>query len=166
MSVAEGGNDTVRKVLESGDVRSAADLLRTYPELAGSIARGLVGRMLHGSRPDFYGFQQFKSALVKTVGTDEAGALLAHASGTGIDRRATRLRLEGLQGYARRHGLLYEEILKPSTVYLPPPFTSGKVQLDGFEAQTRTFFRCVLKDVIVPSKSNFLLCADRALLDF
>jgi hypothetical protein len=40
------------------------------------------------------------------------------------------------------------------------------VRLDGFHAQTRTFFRCVLDDVIVPGKSNLLLCSGRALLDF
>jgi len=157
---------TVRQVTDSGDVQGAANLLQTHPELAARLARDFADRMLNGARPNFYGFQQFKSALVKMVGGEAAGLFLTQAPGAGSKRRVATMPLQGLQDYARQHGLLYQEILPSSAVYLPPPITSGKVRLDGFHAQTRTFFRCVLDDVIVPGKSNLLLCSGRALLDF
>ena len=168
MSIAEDSEllRKARQVTESGDIQGAASLLQAHPELGGTIVRDLADRMLNGSRPNFYGFQQFKAAMVRRLGADAAGLLLARVSGSAVARRVASTRLEGLQDYARRYGLLYQEILESSAVYLPPPITSGKVRLDGFQAQTRTFFRCVLEDVIVPSKSNLLLCADRALLDF
>jgi glycosyl transferase family 61 len=155
----------IRAVTERGDVAGAVDCLHSHPDLADAIARSLAGRMLDGSRPDFYGFQVFKRALVDTLGPEAAASVLARSWGV-TPRRAVRLPVKGLQDYARERGLQYEEILAASSVYLPPPIASGKAPLTGFQARTRTFFRCVLEDVVVPSKSNFVLTGGHALLDF
>jgi hypothetical protein len=64
------------------------------------------------------------------------------------------------------HGESYEEPAPSRAVRLSSPNVFGAAGKEPLSAISRTMFFCVLRDVYVSSKSNFILTDDAALLDF
>ena len=126
----------------------------------------LVKRLVAMPQPQLYQLQPIKEALASQLGPE--GAVVAYAEMSGLDPGwdAKRVRLTGLQEFAKEHGLLYEELSPSRIVDLAPLPVIGEAQPAGIQARTRSVFFCVLEDVIVSSKSNLLLAGDRALLDY
>ena len=126
----------------------------------------LVKRLVARPQPQLYQLQPIKEALASQLGPE--GAAVAYAEMSGLDPGwdAKRVRVTGLQEFAKEHGLLYEELSPSRIVDLAPLPVIGQAQPAGIQARTRSVFFCVLEDVIVSSKSNLLLAGDRALLDY
>lgn len=118
-----------------------------------------------GPRPGLYALQPAKEALAGAFGAESAAMLLAHMTGQKSNWHVCKLPIVSLQSFAKARGLTYEEMAPGADTYLPPPPVFGGTDFSGHEARTRAFFHCVLADVLVSSKSNFLLTADQALLD-
>jgi hypothetical protein len=134
----------------------AAILVRYLPWVA--------AHMLRGARPGFYGFQSIKAALVEWLGVRGAAAVLAPTFAT-TALGCRDLELASLQQVARERGLAYEVLSPGREFFFRAPTATGGGERPGFTATTRAFFRCVLPDVVVSSKSNFLLAGKQAILD-
>jgi tetratricopeptide (TPR) repeat protein len=123
----------------------------------------IVPRLLGGLRPLFYSVQSTKSALAREFGAEGAGLVYAHIAAP--DWQVATFPLVGLRDYAREHALRYREIAASIDIDLPPPEVFEGPPLSRLRARTRTFFFCLLADVVVSGKSSVLLAGGRALLD-
>ena len=106
-----------------------------------------------------------KRALVGRHGTAAAAAAFAYANGSARDSELVTLPVAGLRDVARTYGLAYEELVPARAVHLPDPPVFGRRPGPGFDARTRTLFFTRLADAVVSSKSSFLVCDGRAVLD-
>ncbi|MFS8063161.1 MAG: glycosyltransferase family 61 protein [Luteimonas sp.] len=125
----------------------------------------VAANMLGGSRPGFYGFQLVKSAVVEWLGITGAAAVLAPTFAT-TALGCQGLELASLKHVARARGLAYEVLSPGKEFFFHAPVVAGGSERQGFTATTRTFFRCLLPDVVVSSKSNFVLAQGQAILDY
>ena len=109
----------------------------------------LVKRLVARPQPQLYQLQPIKEALASQLGPE--GAAVAYAEMSGLDPgwEAKRVRLTGLQEFAKEHGLLYEELSPSRIVDLAPLPVIGEAQPAGIQARTRSVFLCVLEDVVV-----------------
>jgi hypothetical protein len=125
----------------------------------------IVVKLRSGPRPKFYALRPVKAALAARLGPEAAALAFAQMAGNKAGD-APRVRVRSLQEYARAEGRRYEELIPSRTVQMPDPPVFGRAAGGGFEARTRTVFASVLEDVVVSSKSNFLLVGGEALLDY
>jgi capsular polysaccharide biosynthesis protein len=111
-------------------------------------------------RQDLYGMAPFKSALVERIGPDAAAIVLSRMTREHGTRVPGRRPLVQLIDHAREHGQAYEELIAagPATS-MPLPHRAPR------ERKVREMFACILEDVVVHARSNFLLTRERALLD-
>lgn len=154
-------------VLQSFKPRAINQFLRGLPpeELVRYSPRLVRQLLLTGRRPGFYALQPVKEALARQLGPDAAAMTFADMAGYELGD-ITRAPLTSLKDFAAAEALRYEELSSSRTTYLPPPPEFGSPPVDGIEARTRAMFVCVLENVVVSSKSNFLLAGGRALLDY
>ncbi len=124
-----------------------------------------VKHLLTKPQPGFYALQPIKEAMVSELGDAEAALTFAQLAGLAQSWSVARLPTSGLHSYARLHAAVYEEVIASKDIELPPAPVFGRPGAAPIRARTRSMYFCVLADVIVASKSNFLLVRDRALLD-
>ena len=127
----------------------------------------IVRRLVEGPRPGHHWFlQPIKEVLTSELGPEAAALAFAQMVWREPGWKITRMKMAGLRDFAEAHGSVYEELSPSTQVRLPPPPIFGDAPRQGVEATARTLFFSILPDVIVSSKSNFLLAGDRALLDY
>ena len=124
--------------------------------------------MVTKPRPEFYSLRPVKAALVDRLGAAGAAASFAEMAGYATGWNVATLRVTSLQDYARTNGSAYEEIAPSREIRLPSPPVLGEPREPPIAAITRAFVFCSLEDMVVSSKSNFLLSVDRgeAVLDY
>lgn len=125
----------------------------------------IVRTLRAGPRPAFGRLRPIKELLTERLGAEAAARAFMQMAGN-QPGAVLRLPITSLHEFARTRARRYEELSPGGMVELPPVPVFGDRNRSGFEARTRTVFCCVLDDVVVSSKSNFLLTAGRALLDF
>ena len=118
----------------------------------------VAGRTRHWAYPPI------KRTLTERFGAAGAWAF-AEMAGNSLGDVAT-LPIASLRDYSRSEARVYEELVPSRSLVLPVPPVSGETDLQPFETRTREVAFCVLDDVVVSSKSNFLLAGGRALLDY
>jgi hypothetical protein len=133
------------------------------PDLA-QYAPWVVNDLVAGTRPHHWFYPPVKKALIQRFGHAGALAFAEMAGNTFGDIRT--LPVASLRDFARSNGLVYEQLVPNRTVVLPAPPVFGGTDLEPFETRTRAVVFCVLEDVVVSSKSNFLIAGGRALLDY
>lgn len=162
-SVAE--NDFA--ILKASAQVAMAEFLKGLPEEeSGRYSPLAIRHMLDGARPDLYALQVVKCALVRHLGLRAAGLIYLQATQRQSDHLIEERRLVGLQEFCISHGESYEELAPSKDVCLRSPNVFGAAGKGPLSAISRTMFFCVLRDVCVSSKSNFILADDAALLDF
>jgi Glycosyltransferase 61 len=139
------------------DAREQAALRLAYAELE---------RLLLAKRPLFFDAHPLKRALVGQLGEDGAALILGQLLGQRVPWHAFRAELTSLHDYAREHAHEYQEIIPAKPVHMSSPELFGEEPGPGISGVARSFFACVLRDVVVTSKSNFLLAGTRVLMDY
>lgn len=145
-------------ILEFVQELPAAELRRYAPISA--------GRLLRGTRPNFYGVQPVKTALVDAFGVTGAALVFSQLVLPDDHWRLRELPVASLHDYAQDHALAFREIAAPRDVFMAGPEVHGAPAPSGIGGRSRSFFICVLPDVVVSSKSNLLIAGDRALMDY
>lgn len=135
-------------------------------EAQNRFPRATLRAMLLGARPMFYALQARKESMVELLGADAAAAWLMQAADLAGPWRAEWLPLRSLLDHAREHALAFEMIADARPVQVPVLRSVAGADLPGGSHRSRRFFRAVLADATVYSKSNLVRAQDRALLDF
>lgn len=128
------------------------------------LDRARLRALRQGPRPALGRLRPIKDAFCARFG-DGPGAR-AYSRLVGADAGAVeRMPLAGLLDHARSHAADFAVVAPARAVRMPPVPVFGDPTRDGFDAVTRTVFRCVLEDAVVSSKSNVVIAGGHALLD-
>jgi hypothetical protein len=121
---------------------------------------------LAARRPHMYGLRRHKRMVLERFGLAGLAILMSemldHAPPAGL----ARLPVVGLQAYAQAQGEAYDVIASPRQVLMHLPRIIGAAPRPPLAGESRTFFRCVLKDAVVAGKSNAIAAPQVLLMDF
>jgi hypothetical protein len=134
-------------------------------EEALQVAEPTVHGLRNGPRPNVHVVRPFKEALVARIGATAAARQYARMTGVSL-ADTPRLPIVGLQEFACAHGASYHELSPARTVHMPAVPVLGEPDRTGLDTRARSFFRCVIHDAVVSSKSNFVVAGNNAILDY
>lgn len=114
----------------------------------------------------FFAIHRIKRTLIDSLGETATAVLLGQFLGQRSPWHAARRALTSLQDYVLTNDLPYEEIIAPRPVEMSEPEFFGDDAGPAIHGTTRSIFFAVLPDVIVSSKSNFVIAGDSVLMDY
>jgi hypothetical protein len=117
------------------------------------------------SEPGLYALQPLKAALARELGPEAAAFVFAKVANYEPGFTVTHRRIVGLRECSRSNAAAFEELIASRRVLLPGPPLFGARRERGVEATTRTVFFGCLSDVVIASRSSFILRGDDALID-
>jgi len=129
------------------------------------FTRDRVRKLRGGHRPPLGELRRAKDALSARLGAEPAAIEYMQLTGN-RPGAAVGLPIVGLLDFARDNALRLDVISAARPVRMPAAPVFGDASRQGFDANTRTVFSCVLADAVVSSKSNVILAGDCALLDY
>lgn len=130
------------------------------------FAPATVSKLLLVDRPAIVHAHAVKRGLVQRLGADGAAVVLGQLFGQAFPWHAVDVQLASLQEHAVALGSGYEELALPKPVEMAEPEVAGEAAGPPIAGHSRTVFFSILPDIIVPSKSSFLLAEGRALMDY
>jgi capsular polysaccharide biosynthesis protein len=134
-------------------------------EMSLNAIKRKIHNWVKAERPNLYGLLALKQELVDAYGMQEAADIFCQAAGWGNATRIRPLAVRPLREYAQKHADYFEEI-SPSQLKGCPAIRGAEGDVVRAKVvKTRPMYFCVLKDAVVASKSDLIVCDDSALLD-
>lgn len=116
-------------------------------------------------RGDLYGLARYKAALAERYGAEGAGVILAGMVQQPRGWVAKRRPLVPLETFAASRGEAFRTLIEPHPITNRAARTLGADPPAPVERRARRVHTSALEDVVVSSRSNFLLADDVAILD-